>query len=319
MNIHSTLNNEITDVDSHLMTLLTSPFPELNSIFQDLAQSKGKRVRAQYCFCCYHIFQDCSSSQLISTASAIELIHLATLVHDDIIDDAKLRRHQPSIQAKYGKDMAVYAGDYLFTEYFSLIRQFDKKDSILTDAHLDVMKTILAGELFQRRHYFDLQQTLETSWNIMKRKTGALLALSGFSGAYLANASMEDQQLCAEIGLLAGCLFQITDDLLDILQSDAKTGKNSHHDFIEGIYTLPLLLAYPKDKAFFDTLLTPQLTNEQNQKVIRRIIELGGIQKTEAIIHQIQQRIHQLTCKLPQNDWNQFLTQLIDKMIHRQA
>lgn len=319
MNIHVTLNNEIIDVDSYLRTLLASPFPELNPIFQDLSQSKGKRVRAQYCSCCYHLFQSHSISSLISVSSAIELIHLATLVHDDVIDDATLRRHQPSIQAKYGKDMAIYAGDYLFTEYFSLIRQFDKTDPVLADAHITVMKTILAGELIQKEHYFDLEQSIETSWNVMKKKTGALIALSGFCGAHLAGASFEEQQLCAEIGLLIGCLFQITDDLLDITQNANSTGKNSQHDFMEGIYTLPLLMVYHQDKAFFNHLLTPQLTQEENIQVIRRIIELGGVEKTYDIIKKIQKRIHHLMEKLPQNDWNQFLIELVNQLTHRQS
>jgi len=177
--------------------------------------------------------------QLLKVAAALELIHTASLVHDDIIDHADLRHHQPTINQKWGQDVAIASGDYLYTEAFRLIAQCGNPD--ILNCVSQAAKLMCEGELQQvcQRDNLDL---LKKQYLIMvKKKTAVLFAASCHTGAIMAGANRITQDALKEYGLNFGIAFQMMDDCLDLIANEADLGKKPGADFEAGELTLPIL------------------------------------------------------------------------------
>jgi len=177
--------------------------------------------------------------QLLKAAAALELIHTASLVHDDIIDHADLRHHQPTINHKWGQDVAIASGDYLYTEAFRLIAQCGNPD--ILSCISQATKLMCEGELQQvcQRDNLDL---LKKQYLIMvKKKTAVLFAASCHTGAIMAGSDRITQEALKEYGLNFGIAFQMMDDCLDLIASEAQLGKKPGADFEAGELTLPIL------------------------------------------------------------------------------
>lgn len=313
MIVQKQLKNDLSTVKEELNLMINTPFYELNDIFAELKNSQGKMIRAQFCIICSKIFEK-NPKNINQLAALIELIHFATLVHDDIIDEAEFRRGKQSIQSKFGKDIAVYAGDYLFTECFAKLNELFYDQTDIINANIQTMKAILAGELLQKQTRYNIKQSIFEKYQIMNKKTGALFALACYEGSFLGNANEKMQSLCGQIGLKIGLIFQILDDILDLHQNSQKDFKSSQHDFLDGVYTLPLLLVYPLNPEFFDTYLTSKMTIADNKLVINKVIELGGIELAKQEIEKLILETYQLIELLPRNDWTLLLKELCKKI-----
>ena len=313
----SRLHSELQTIKAYLEQTLQSPHPDLENLFLNLQSSQGKMLRAQFCLIFAHLFQENLNDDQIQVAASIELIHLATLIHDDIIDCSPIRRNQPSVQSAFGADVAVYAGDYIFTKYFALIQKLLAHNSTLIQANIDVMSKILEGELRQKESRFNLQHSLETELQIIQTKTAALFALAAFEGATLAGATEKQAHICAEIGLKIGTIFQLLDDLLDLTSTVEQSGKSVQTDFQNGIYTYPLLCVWHQDKEFFANYLSSNMNHANLLIVIEKVKQLGGIERTKNYIHQLGQELLDLCALLPNNNWQQLLVKNCQKLIKK--
>jgi geranylgeranyl pyrophosphate synthase len=212
----------------------------------DTLSAGGKRLRPLLVFCCapreFH-----TSDALIRAAAAVELVHMATLVHDDLLDGATLRRGRPTVASTRGASAAVQVGDFLFARAFSELAGAGMPAAVevLAGAALDLS----LGELAQQRAAFDFDLTEEAYLDRCGRKTASLFAASCRLGAMLGGADTATETALAEFGHAVGLAFQIFDDILDVTGSPSRTGKRRGADLRDGTVTLPVILALRHEPA----------------------------------------------------------------------
>ncbi|MDO5131520.1 MAG: polyprenyl synthetase family protein [Eubacteriales bacterium] len=245
------LQLEMEKVEQELSDYLRDPGygNAVGRILRDLGESRGKRLRPRLLLMAGRygpLFPDVRD-RLCRLAALVELVHMASLVHDDIVDDAPLRRGMPTTQAKYGKDMAVYAGDLLLSRIVqSLFRDgFGSVGAFFGQT----VETMCLGELGQMECRFREDVTVRQYMENIYGKTAALCRLACLAGAAESGCSGEVQTRLEELGINFGYMFQIRDDLLDFTSDAAREGKCTHMDFREGILTLPVLYAMENEDA----------------------------------------------------------------------
>jgi len=202
----------------------------------------GKMIRPALFFLFADFGDKKEKEQLVKIAASLELLHSATLVHDDIIDDSPTRRGLPSVQARFGKDVAVYTGDFMYTSYFELLAEcMSQTPFLLKNARS--MKKVLQGELTQMSGTFDPDQTIGDYLRNINGKTAELIRLSCHEGAYFGGSDSKLQSRAKRIGSAIGLAFQIYDDILNFSLELGNDQKPILTDVQQGIFTLPLLIA----------------------------------------------------------------------------
>ncbi len=203
-----------------------------------LAQTAGKRARpalailsARYC--------GRVSEETLVLGAALEMIHVATLVHDDIIDNSAVRRKQKTLNFKWGNEISVLMGDYVFASSFYLMAKHLPKNVLGTLA--DTTNTICRGEISETFHRFHVGLTQEQYFQVVREKTACLLAASCQTSAMLLGAEQETVDNLYRFGLGVGMAFQIIDDTLDFVGKASRVGKPVMSDLREGKLTLPVL------------------------------------------------------------------------------
>lgn len=207
---------------------------------------------------------------MIQAAAAIEILHNATLLHDDVIDNAPLRRGLPTVHSKYGIDMSVYAGDYLLVSATYLVCD------LLPPEHLKriigLVKEICEGEVLQYQRKFDTTMNPRTYFKIIARKTALLFAAASGLGANIGGLDDDWVKQHIRLGFYYGMAFQIRDDILDLTSSTENIGKNTFQDILEGYFTLPVLYAMKKDPNVTKTIQgfrSPDITPHQIKEDLR--------------------------------------------------
>lgn len=233
-------------------------------------------------------------------AASLEILHVATLIHDDIIDDSPVRRSMPSVQALYGKDIAVYTGDFLFTVYFHLLTNATS-DLKTIALNAQSMKRILVGELDQMNLRYNTDITVKQYFQHIKGKTAQLFEFSCYEGAHYAHASKIIQLQAKRIGYNIGMAFQIMDDILDYKSTEEDMQKPVFEDMKNGYYTLPLILAMNENRAAFLPYLEKktELSNQEMKEVQQLIEKYKGIEKAEMIAERFTNKALTSIKKLP--------------------
>jgi octaprenyl-diphosphate synthase len=184
----------------------------------------------------------------LDLAVIVELIHLATLVHDDIMDDAERRRSQPTVNARWGNSLSVLLGDVLFSHALNLSTDFDDLHISRTIAR--TATEVCSGEMIQTQRRFDLQLSRDEYFRIIRMKTGSLFSCAAELGAFLSGASPEVVSRMKDFGQKIGTAYQIYDDCLDIAGTESETGKTLGTDLRKGKLTLPVLILLDSASAF---------------------------------------------------------------------
>src|SRR5436190_2939716 len=177
----------------------------------------------------------------ITVAVIIEMVHLATLVHDDVMDEAEIRRGQLTLAAHWGNEIAVLFGDCLFARALALAASFPTPE--ICRAVALATNTVCSGEILQTQHRCDFNFTREQYFKVLEMKTAELFALSCELSAFLSNAPAEQRAGLRDFGLAFGTAYQVYDDCLDLFGSEASAGKSLGTDLMKGKLTLPVLLA----------------------------------------------------------------------------
>ena len=217
--------------------------------------------------------------QLYLLAAALEYLHVATLIHDDVIDHARTRRGRESVRNKYGMAVAILAGDWLHARSMHLIGQLTGPDGL--SVFCRATGAMVDGEYLQIRHAGDLTLTQEKYFAIIERKTASLIASTCMLGAMFAGGTSAQQQALGRYGEKLGVAFQVVDDLLDYLGNQKETGKKVGNDFLEGKITLPLIAALEKantdEHEELRSLLTGDRSGAQTCEELRVLLDrLGG-------------------------------------------
>jgi len=234
------ISDDLTAVEKELLTIIQSPLVICREISTNLVQGGGKRLRpALFLLCAKQ--NGMLSQEKLQLAIAIELIHMATLVHDDVIDVAEIRRGLPTANVLFGNHTAVLTGDYFFAKAFSLVAQFSVSESlkILTNA----IHVMCEGEILQAQDRYVLKQTISDYYYKINCKTADFIAASCQLGGQVAQYSVADIKALRHYGYCIGMAFQIADDILDVTASAQEIGKPTGHDIGQGVLTLPVLYA----------------------------------------------------------------------------
>lgn len=211
----------------------------------DLLLAGGKRLRPALVLLSGQ-FGDYNEEKLASLAASIEILHMATLVHDDIIDNSDMRRGQPTVNSIWDNGVAVFTGDFLFSRAFSLITEETSHENLRQLAK--VIRGICEGEVAQFEARYKLDSSVKQYLKKISKKTATLFAASCYAGASESGCDKVTKMRLKQYGYCIGMAFQITDDLLDFTGEQAKVGKPLLCDFLEGVYTLPVIYTYSMGK-----------------------------------------------------------------------
>ncbi|RZI48105.1 polyprenyl synthetase family protein [Lactococcus kimchii] len=276
----------------------------------DIFDAGGKMLRPAYLLL-FAEFTDLADEEKLALAASVEMMHTATLVHDDVIDRADTRRGVPTISAKYGPEIAVYAGDYLFIAVFKLMSEHSLELSNLSK-NIGSIERLLGGELGQLNQHFDLHQTLDAYLENISGKTGELFALSASVAPLIAkNNSLANRAY--KIGMNIGIAFQIMDDYLDYAASAQQLGKPVLEDIKQGIYSAPVLFALQEN---FDELAT-LIEAKRFDEVYDFIRHSGALSATKALAQSYTQSALTLIDKLPKGENRERIAEITRKLLER--
>ena len=233
------IRHDLIAVEEELERQARSSVQIITHLGRYLRQSGGKRLRPALLLLSAKVFGEETTHSVIRMAAVMELLHTATLVHDDIIDGAEVRRGQQSVASRWGNDTAVLMGDWLYMTAFETSLQ--QRNLEVLDVLTEATRKMTEGELIQLTLVGNLRVTEQQHFDILQRKTGYLFSASCRLGGVLRGASTAEKAALEDYGMNLGVAFQLTDDLLDFTSNEAKLGKPVLSDLREGKITLPLI------------------------------------------------------------------------------
>src|SRR6266571_4216314 len=271
-----------------------------------LRRSGGKRVRpALTILSNYAVGGDGSHYNSIRMATVMEFLHTATLVHDDIMDDADTRRNRPTINALYGNETAVLMGDWLYMSAFET--SLAERSLPILDILTKVTRKMTEGELLQLTLLGQTEVSEEQYLDVLQRKTAHLFSACCEVGAILGAASEEQQEALRSYGLSLGTAFQLIDDLLDFTTTEDTLGKASGVDLVGGKVTLPLIYLIESDDAAREMLQVVMREGNYNavsrSDLLRAVERIGGIEKAKERAYQFAEAARDALDALPESEY----------------
>lgn len=287
--------------------------PSLSAVTGYILEQGGKRMRPLLVFLSSDIY-GASLESRVDVALATELIHSASLLHDDVVDKSPLRRGQASANGRWGNPTAVLAGDYLFARAYGILSRYPKILAIITEA----ISTMCLGELRQLYTHFDPNTSPEDYISTVIGKTASLLVASCHCGAALTPMPTAEIDLMKKFGLHLGIAYQILDDIADYVWDADRTGKPGGCDIRNGVVTLPLmyLLVNPKTAPRISDLLKQRmpLTPWDFAQELR---ETRAIEKAGGVACQYLERCLDLADKLPRCPATSLLKEMVQQIQDR--
>jgi len=285
-----TIKPDLDKIEERLRFQVQEFDPGIHGYISYALDSNGKRIRPALVLLAAHASGKATPKHL-DLAVIIELIHLATLVHDDIMDGASKRRGKPTACAKWGAELSVLLGDCLFCHALKLSAQFE--NHTLTRSVAEASNEVCSGEILQTQRRFDLKLSIPEYIKIISMKTGALFRVSTEMAAVLNDCRPDEVLAMRNYGEYLGVAYQIYDDCLDLVGTDATTGKTVGTDLAKGKLTLPLLhvLAQAND-AERERLhgIIVHGSEENRAELLAQIVERGGlknaVRRVEAYLEQ---------------------------------
>ncbi len=283
MSINKYLDTQIKQVDEQMDRLMYGKSNMVNKMLRWVLDAKGKQLRPRFLLASAYSLD--AEKDVTEFAAMIELVHMASLVHDDVIDNSETRRNRLSVQKKFGIKSAVYLGDYMM---FSMLYNFHSMESNLKENSkiiFDCFQDLCYGELNQYEKLYDLSITKDEYLQNIKGKTASLFEIATMSGALLCEAEEETITEYSKIGRNFGMLFQIYDDLLDILSKETVIGKPTFQDFYNGVYTLPIILAKEERKDYKEisklakNVKQDGMTKEYKDALLKKLEETDSFKK----------------------------------------
>jgi heptaprenyl diphosphate synthase len=234
------IQSDLDQVDNTFQERAASGLPILHSASMHALSSPGKRLRTALTLLAGK-FNQYRFDKLLLLSVAFEMVHLATLIHDDIVDEASTRRGNATVNAVWGDKIAILLGDYYFAKTAGLIA--DIEDPRIDHLFSDTVATVCEGTIMEMMTAGRIDLTVEAYYEKIQRKTACLIAACSKGGAIVSSASNEEIELLHAYGMNLGIAFQIIDDILDYTQDQSTIGKPAGNDLRQGMVTLPLIYA----------------------------------------------------------------------------
>jgi heptaprenyl diphosphate synthase len=297
--LYTYLNSDLTLIEKELEETIQAESQLLRQASLHLLKAGGKRIRPVFVllggkFGTYDI------NVIKNVAVSLELIHMASLVHDDVIDDAELRRGQPTIKAKWDNRIAMYTGDYIFARALELMTEIANPL-----AHQILSETIVelsVGEIEQIKDKYNFDQNLRNYLLRIKRKTALLIAASCQLGAVVSDVPEKDHRKLYRFGYYVGMSFQITDDVLDFTGTEKELGKPAGGDLLQGNITLPVLYAMenPEIRRRINTV-HENMSRHELDEILKMVQESGAIEKSLNLSDRYLDKALEILSELPPN------------------
>ena len=314
--IYQPINEDLTKVDDWLSSATEVNFPWLAKLLGYSLQGGGKRIRPALTLLSGK-FYNYDLNSLLPMALAVELLHTATLVHDDAIDKSVVRRGRPTVNEVWSEDKAILLGDYLFAKAGECAA--DTQNLRTVKLFAQTLQIISAGEINQAFNAFNLEQTRQPYIDRISCKTASLFSLATESGAILSQAPEKSTEVLKEYGHNLGIAFQIIDDILDFTSTEEEMGKPIGSDLAQGTLTLPAMLIlerYPEDNP-----VKRVFQNIDKQENIKQALELANnssiIQECLQVATDYCTKACQNLGLLPDNASRRALSELADYVVER--
>lgn len=310
---------ELALVEQKIRASVVSEEPLLTDIATYVIAAGGKRIRPTVTLLSFKALGGKDIRKAVDLAAALELIHSATLIHDDINDGGEMRRGKPAAYKKFGLQNALVTGDFLFVKAFGIGGKFDADIVELT---ADACAALAEGEIRQKRHAFDSSVTKDEYVDIIRRKTALPIMAGAKIAGLLAGANLEDVEAVGDYGLYLGIAFQIVDDILDVIGDGARLGKPAGTDLKEGNVTLPAIHALNDglqvDKPELARLLQkPHKENGELERMLSVLRSSGAVDKAWADARQYGERAKQAVASLPPSEAKVNMLRLVDFVLTR--
>ncbi len=309
------LAEALARVESRLSGLLQSRETLLTDISTYLVGSGGKRVRPAVTIL---IFRACGGghdlNDIVDVATALELIHSATLLHDDIIDNSDVRRGRDSAFRKYGLADTLVTGDFIFSRAFQLCARFEAQ---LIHWAAEACISLTEGEIMQGRFRRNPAVTLDDYLEIISRKTASIFQQGARTAAHLAGADAPTIEAMARCGFNVGMTFQIVDDLLDVAGSAARVGKPTGLDLRDGNPSLPVVLALDRDADVARIFQKTAPTATEIEFALERMRASGVLDEGRALAIEYRTRTRRDLEALPPSADRDLLVSMADQLIER--
>jgi octaprenyl-diphosphate synthase len=317
--LYYNIRKDLEDVEENLKLFTKSPNKIISEISTYLFQNTGKRIRPALLILCAKL-RGYTGKEHIIMSSLVETIHTASLLHDDIIDNSKVRRGRESVHARWGPNITVLLGDYLYikTIGYSLQSQHRQIVQILTD----ISAKMIEGELNEYYVSWNLDIGENDYLDIINKKTASLFSASCRIGGILGMASAEEENILAEFGTNLGLTFQIVDDLLDYTGDERTMGKPVLSDLREGRITLPLIYTLNNDgkenrKRVMNLLKEKELNETSIDEILDIVRSNGALDYTQRKAQEYSVYSKMLIQKMPPSIYRDGLSLFPDYILYR--
>ncbi len=317
--LETALVTDMVRVEALLRTEIEGDYPLLVETSRHLVEAGGKRLRPLLTLLAAQ-FGDSSKYEVIQAAVVCELTHLATLYHDDVMDEAPLRRGVESANNRWGNMVAILTGDYLFAKSSGLLADLGPEAVRLQAL---TFERLVIGQISETQGFTTGLSPLEHYLKVVADKTGSLIAASARYGAMVSGASAEDMETLTQFAEHIGITFQLADDVIDIASTTNESGKTPGTDLREGVPTLVTIFAMesedPADAELMKTLSAPITDEAVVAKTLATLRQHAAMAKSRELLEQYSNRSRELLDQLPAGAAKEALISLCEAVITRSA
>ena len=316
INIYKPIQKSLNTVDEKLVNLPVNQHPTLAKPLQHISNSSGKRMRAAITLLSAQTEKPLTIKS-ISMAVAIELFHLASLIHDDAIDKSAVRRGEETISNLYGTDMAILIGDLVFANSASTV--CDTGNILAIQRFSETTMEVSTGQILETSQKFNTKQNIEGYLERIYKKTASVFETSAETGGIISGATKEKIALLKSYGYNLGMAFQIIDDILDFEGDPNEFGKPVGQDLDQGLLTLPSLLYLEKfpNETNISTLFSEGDSQKYKPKIVESILNSEIIEECYIKAQNYCNTSKEMLEKLPNSEEKTSLSLLLDYVIER--
>lgn len=308
----------LDEVESLLVEELSAGEEFLTETALYLAKAGGKRFRPLFTVLCGKLGPDPDNPALITASAVVEMVHLATLYHDDVMDEATMRRGAVSANERWSNSIAILAGDYLFAHASRLLSTLGP-DAVRVIA--ETFAELVTGQMRETVGAKSSDDPVAHYLTVIREKTASLIAACGKFGGTFSAADPEQVARLDRLGDAVGMAFQICDDIIDISSASEKSGKTPGTDLREGVHTLPMLYALqdtgPDAERLRQLLSAPITDDGEVAEALELLRGSKGMQRSYDTLHEYAERARAELRELPQGPANDALSRLIEYTIAR--
>lgn len=311
------VREDLDAVERELERVVKLPDPSLTDTSRHLLSAGGKRLRPAFCLLAAR-FYPCPLERVVPLAAALELIHMASLVHDDVVDEALIRRGRSTVRARWGNRISTHIGDYLFAQSLILIAMYD--EPLVQRVLAETSVKMCQGEIHQIAGVFNVDQDLRDYLGRINRKTALLVAASCQLGGVVSGAPPRVWRRLRCFGRYLGMAFQVVDDILDFVADQREVGKPVGSDLAQGILTLPTIRALrcSPQAGRLRNLLLRRLTGDGDvREAVDIISECGAIEYSFAIAARYVAKAKEQLSGLPEGEAKAAMQRIADFVMVR--